>query len=316
MNTKSFLIAAVITLSTAFSGCAIAQSSNGNDTFRVGTYNVRLSAGDKGTPNAWANRKDDIVVFMENLNLDVFGLQEVRPDQAKHFDNAFKDYQKFGEHRAADRVSDEASPIYFRTNIFECIKGGTFWLSETPDIPGSKSWKTACPRICSWAILKNRKNGKVFCFANTHTDHRSALARKEGMLLVIKRMKDFAPAGTPIVFTGDHNCRETDEPAQAVSKILVNALYASKKQPEGPWRTFSGWKVDNEISTAEALKFPRKERNANVSADGKVKFGPRIDYIYVSPSIKVLTYKTHADLRPGTKLYHSDHHPVTAEIEL
>jgi endonuclease/exonuclease/phosphatase family metal-dependent hydrolase len=44
--------------------------------------------------------------------------------------------------------------------------------------------------------------------------------------------------------------------------------------------------------------------------------GPRIDYIYVSDEIKVKSYATHADPRPGTKLYPSDHFPVTAVIEL
>ena len=44
--------------------------------------------------------------------------------------------------------------------------------------------------------------------------------------------------------------------------------------------------------------------------------GPRIDYIYVSSNIKVKSYATHADPRPGTKLYPSDHFPVTAVIEL
>lgn len=304
-------------------GCTTAQPA----TIRVASYNIRLSTGDKNTPNAWPNRKNDLAAHIRSLDLDAFGLQEVRPDQAAFLDAAFPDYAKYGEHRGADRKSDEASSIYFRTNRFACVKGGTFWLSETPDVPGLKGWGAACPRVCSWALLKDRRTGKQFCFANTHTDHKSALARKEGMLLIIKRMKEFAPPGTPIVFTGDHNCRETEEPAQAVSKILKNALYVSETPPEGPWRTFSGWQWrDREFSAVDAMKLPDNVRNArkgSPDADKKKNggyvwedCGPRIDYIYVSPGVKVRRYATHADPRPGTKLYHSDHFPLTADIEL
>lgn len=304
-----------VALALSLSGCILNDAPT--SAIRVGTYNVRLSTGDRNTPNAWENRKDDLVAYIRKMDLDVFGLQEVRPEQAKLFDRSFTGYAKFGDHRGKDRVSDEASPIYFRTSRFNCVKGGTFWLSETPDVPGSMSWQTAYPRICSWALLEDRITKKVFCFANTHTDHRSALARKEGMLLVIRRMKEFAPPGTPVVFTGDHNCRENEEPAEAVSKILLNALYISKTEPEGPWRTYSGWKkAENEVSTVDALRHSREERNARKSVEGGVSFGPRIDYIYVSPGIKVYKYRTHCDFRPGTELYHSDHHPVTAEIEL
>ena len=305
-------------------GCATAHETA---SLRVGSYNIRLSAGDVDTPNAWTNRQDDLVAFIRKLDLDAFGLQEVRPDQAEFLDASFPDYAKYGEHRGADRVSDEASSIYFRTNRFACVKGGTFWLSETPDVPGVKGWDAACPRVCSWALLKDRRTGKLFCFANTHTDHISALARKEGMLLIIRRMKEFAPPGTPIVFTGDHNCRETEEPAQAVAKILKNALYVSETPPVGPWRTFSGWEWrDHEYPAVDAMKLQPHVRNARLGSPDADKrknggyvwedCGPRIDYIYVSPGVKVKRYATHADPRPGTHLYPSDHFPLTAEIEL
>ena len=300
---------------------AAAEQPRATASLRVGSYNIRLSTGDTGTPNDWTKRRDDLVALIRKLDLDAFGLQEVRPEQAKFLDKSFPDYAKYGEHRGADRKSDEASSIYFRTNRFECVKGGTFWLSETPDTPGLKGWGAACPRVCSWALLKDRRTGRQFCFANTHTDHASALARKEGMLLIVRRMQEFAPPGTPIVFTGDHNCRETDEPAQAVSKILKNAIHISETPPEGPWRTFTGWKWrDREYPAADAIKLDPDVRNGRRSQPGddkpRVNCGPRIDYIYVSPGVKVRRYATHADPRPGTKLYPSDHFPVTAEIEL
>lgn len=44
--------------------------------------------------------------------------------------------------------------------------------------------------------------------------------------------------------------------------------------------------------------------------------GPRLDYIYVSPGVRVKDYRTVSTPRPGKKLYPSDHFPVTATVEL
>jgi len=305
-------------------GCGGKDSSVPEGALKVGSYNIRTANGDKGTPNAWAERGAELAALIRKLDMDVFGLQEVMPVQAKFLQGQLPDYEYVGDFRNADRKSGEASPVFFRKDRFEAAKTGTFWLSETPDTPGLKGWGAACPRICTWVVLKDRKTGKNFCFANTHTDHVSALARREGMLLIIKRMEEFG-GGVPIVFTGDHNCRETEEPAQAVAKILKNTIYASKTPPAGPWRTFNGWSWrDEEFSAADAMKLPEHLRNANVGSpdgtrdkDGRhiwEKCGARIDYIYVSPGVEVFDCATHADPRPGKKLYPSDHFPLTATI--
>ena len=312
----------LVLLASAVAGCASIATPR---EVRVGSYNIRLATGDKGTPNAWELRRDALIAQIRRMNLDAFGLQEVRPEQAAFLRERLPEFEFVGEHRGADRKSDEASPVFFRKTRFEALKSGTFWLSETPEVPGKKGWGAACPRVCSWMWLRDRVTGRTFCFANTHTDHVSALARKEGMLLIVRRMKEFG-AGAPIVFTGDHNCRENEEPAQAVSQILKNALYVTETPPEGPWRTFTGWKYrEKEYSAVDALKIPVGLRNARKGspdaekdATGEYKWedcGPRIDYIYVSPDVKVKSLRTWPDTRPGTTLYPSDHFPITATVE-
>ena len=316
---------AVLLAASLAAGCATVREDVAD--VKVGTYNIRLQPGDIGTPNAWDERKADLADLIRRLDFDVLGLQEVCAGQADYLTNSLPQYAMVGVHREDGKRKGEASPVFYRKNRFEVLKSGTFWLSETPDVPGSKSWGTACTRICSWALLKDNRTGRTFCFANTHTDHKSALARKNGMLLVIERMREFSPRGTPIVFTGDHNCRETEEPAEAVSKLLNNALYATETPPAGAWRTFTGWVWrDKEYSAADALKLPPGVRNARKGSPDAEKSsnggyvwedcGARIDYIYVSDGVKVKSYATHSDARPGKKLYPSDHFPVSAVVEL
>ena len=79
--------------------------------------------------------------------------------------------------------------MFYRKDRFDAVKSGTFWLSETPDAPGSKSWNAVCPRICTWVQLADKATGRTFCFANAHTDHKSELARTDGMKLIMKRMR-------------------------------------------------------------------------------------------------------------------------------
>ena len=303
-------------------GCATAP----RDVIKVASYNIRLSGGggaDRGTPNAWKERKEDLLALVQKLDLDVFGLQEVCPDQAQFLRENLADYEFVGEHRNADRTSGEASPVCYRKSRFEALDKGTFWLSETPDTPGLKGWGAACPRVCSYLILRDRSTGKKFCFANVHTDHISALARKNGMLLVIERMKKFG-SGLPIVFTGDHNCRETEEPAKAVKEQLKDALYVSENPQKGSWRTFSGWKwVDQEVSIKEALQAPSEMRNAKKGSPDSMKdanglhpyekYGARIDYIFTDA--KCTSAHVVPDENPEG-LFYSDHHAVCAEIEL
>ncbi len=277
---------------------------------RVGTYNIRQSSCDRGTVNGWESRKGHLAALMRKMNLDVVGLQEVQPDQADDLRAQFPDYTMVGVHREDGKRKGEATPVFYRKARFEEIKSGSFWLSETPDVPGSKSWGTACTRICSWARLMDRKTGKIFCFATTHTDHISALARKEGMLLILRRMKAFA-GDVPVVFTGDHNGIETTEHARAAAKVLKNAIYITETPPKGPWHSAPGFRAIKGTPAVEMLKKTVAARN-----DPKRTECQRIDYIYVSPGVKVKDLETYPDARPGVGLPPSDHYPVAATIEL
>lgn len=318
MAMKKIIITLSLTIiSTFLNAGSMDVASTNRAPMKVGTYNIRLSGvggkADFGTPNVWVERKKDLANQIRKMNCDVFGLQEVFPEQLAFLRGELPEYEFVGEHRGADRKSDEASPVCYRKSRFEEIDKGTFWLSETPDVPGVIGWGAAHPRVCSYLILRDRMTGAKFCFANCHTDHRSALAREKGMLLVIERMKKFG-SGAPIIFTGDHNCCENDAPALAVKKILKDTLYLSEAEPKGSWRTCTGWRWrEKEFTVSEALKIPVNERNDRSVAK---KYGVRIDYIYVSDGVRVLNYETITDTRPGKKLYPSDHFPVTATIEL
>ncbi|MCZ6776458.1 MAG: endonuclease, partial [Ignavibacteria bacterium] len=47
----------------------------------------------------------------------------------------------------------EYSAILYLSDRFCADEEGTFWFSETPEIPGSRNWGNSIPRICTWMRL-------------------------------------------------------------------------------------------------------------------------------------------------------------------
>ena len=288
---------------------AAALPSYGGAELNVGTFNIRCqNKTDKGALS-WDSRKADVVDLIRKMKCDVIGLQEVTPPQMQYLKGALEEYGIVGVFRNADLKSGEASPVCYLKSRFDLVKEGTFWLSENPDKRGSKSWGAALPRICTYAILKDRSSGKRICFANAHTDHKSGAARVNGSKVIAERLKT-ACEGAPVVLVGDHNCSDGDAACAYLRGIYTDAIYSSKTPPSGPWRTYNGWvKIDKEISAASALKMKPSEREKPNAC--------RIDYIYVSPKVvDVLTYATVSDTRKGSGAYYSDHFPSVSRIRL
>ncbi|KAL9326081.1 hypothetical protein ACSQ67_006726 [Phaseolus vulgaris] len=62
-------------------------------------------------------------------------------------------YDQFGISRKGPQdTTDEHCTIFYDKEKVELLEGGTFWLSESPSVPGSISWGSEVPCIATWAI--------------------------------------------------------------------------------------------------------------------------------------------------------------------
>jgi endonuclease/exonuclease/phosphatase family metal-dependent hydrolase len=119
-----------------------------------------------------------------------------------------------------EKKKGEYSAIFYKKDKFEVIKEKTLWLSETPEVPGSKSWDAAITRVVTFAVLKDKASGKSFIYANTHFDHIGKEARKNSASLIKIFLKGFITGATfektekeiPVLVSGDFNSEPTDEP--------------------------------------------------------------------------------------------------------
>lgn len=313
MKSKKALTVWLAAALAALTGCEPNGSGKSSREMRVVTFNILFSGDSIGTSKGWEHRKGDLMALLRRLNPDIAGFQEVCPDQQEWMKEQMPDYGFSGEYRGAEIVGGmpmSGSPVVWRKSRFAAGKCGTFWLSPTPDVPGSFGWGSKSPRICCWQILTDRQTGKTFCFANMHADHKSPLSKLNGNKVLVARLSEIA-GDMPVVLVGDHNTHEAEPPAQTLAKAWRNAIYKSETPPKGPWRSHNGWKVlENEISTEDAIK-----ESAEIRMKERSRFGGgRPDYIYVSDGIRVLSYETVSEMRPGLDLYYSDHFPVFADI--
>ncbi len=259
----------------------LAQSSQ---PVKVMTFNLRYGTANDGE-NSWANRRDIVFDVIKNNACDFVNVQEAQYFQLEELDSALVDYAYIGRTREANN-NGEASAVFYRKAKWENLENHTFWLSETQDAEGSRSWGEVLPRIVTWGKFKNRATDKILDVYNTHYSHVSDEARAKSSEMLAQAIKKNSN-DTPVVVTGDFNASENSDAILTMNAFLTDTFRWLNKT--APGETFFGW-------------------NPHVIGTGKW-----IDYIFVKPGMKVINSRVIHYNRDGR--YPSDHCPVMSEFE-
>ena len=265
---------------------AILHSSTHALDATIMSFNIRYGTADDGA-DSWPHRREMVVETIRDAAPDIVGLQECLDFQADYIAENLAGYAWFGLGREADGTG-EMTAIVYRTDRLLPVATNHYWLSETPQIPGSKSWDSSLTRIVSRVVFFHVTEKQRFVFYNTHFDHRGEVARQESSRLLVVLMKK---ESLPVVLTGDFNARGgNSEPWRIlIPGGFLDAWDAADVQ-KGPSNTWNGFEKPAE------------------DAD------KRIDWIVVSPGIKVSSCTT-IDRQEGGH-YPSDHFPVVAQLDL
>jgi endonuclease/exonuclease/phosphatase family metal-dependent hydrolase len=255
------------------------------ESLRVLSFNVRYANPQDGA-NIWENRRDLFLRTVREANPDLMGTQELLKSQGDDIARAMPELTWFGVGRRGD-ATDEHMGVFYRKDRLELLSSGNFWLSETPEIPGSSHWNMSLPRMVTWGRFKTRA-GVEFLFLNTHFPHRGndEPARQMNARVIASRIALHDPA-LPILVTGDFNAPAGGPTWKLLVPPMKDAwLEAPKKSgPEGTFHGFTG-----------------KPGAA------------RIDWILFRAPWRVL--ETHALTAHDGPLYPSDHFPVLAVFDL
>lgn len=310
MKLKSLLLFALVAIVL----CNCQNSNHPSTSLTVASYNLRYAnATDSARGDDWGQRYPIIAQIVQYHDFDIFGTQECYYPQLQDMKTALPGYDYIGVGRNDGKTEGEHSAIFYRTDKFDVMEKGDFWLSETPDVP-SVGWDAVLPRICSWGHFKCKDTGFEFLFFNLHMDHIGKKARVESAFLVQDKMKELGRSkDLPAILTGDFNVDQTHQSYDAF--VNKGVLCDSYEKSDFRYATNGTFNDFDPNSFTES----------------------RIDHVFVSPVFHVKkygvltdTYRTikgngekkdandcpvEIDIKAYQARTPSDHFPVKVELE-
>jgi endonuclease/exonuclease/phosphatase family metal-dependent hydrolase len=272
---------------------------------RIQTYNIMMDKPSHKT-DAWDLRRDGVIQSLHEQNADIFAVQEAFINQVRDLATAFPTHGWVGVGRFDGAEQGEHSAVFYRKDRFELVASGVFWLSATPDVPGSKSWGSSQPRVTTWERLREKpaggkgeneykgekvqRNNPDLLVFGTHFDHLSGSARLESAKLILRKADELKAAGGDalVVVMGDFNSSQDAPPYRefTAAPALRDAQTLSVEPHIGPDWSFT--KLDGLITS-------------------------RLDFVFVDPRWQVLRHGISAMQWEGR--YPSDHLPVIVDLE-
>jgi endonuclease/exonuclease/phosphatase family metal-dependent hydrolase len=264
------------------------------------SFNVRGSFRDASSKNAWRHRAALNVATIKRCAPDVIGLQESQRGNLATYRRHLPRYAQLRGPRYGNAFPYDSNAILYDPEKLRPLDIGGFWLSETPQ-RRSRSWGTRVARSATWALFGVSGTDLSILHLNTHLDHVSARARREGAKLIVAKIVEIS-AGTgenpAIILTGDFNAR----PGSATHNNFTESGFVD---------TFlaSGNEDAKGANTFHAFKGTRHRHPAG---------GPRrIDWILLKDPQGRLHVTYHHIIRDADEesgLFPSDHYPIVAEF--
>ena len=257
-------------------------------TLTVMTYNLKFASANP--PNAWPQRRPLMSELIGKLAPDVFGTQEGLYGQLQDLAADLPAFQWIGLGRDGGSRG-EFMAVFYRTTRLEPLAFDHFWLSDTPEVIGSKTWAPKLARMVTWVKFRDRQTKREFIFVNTHFDHLVQAARDKSAQLVHERVAAF-DAKLPVLLVGDFNA--------AAGRNKAYAILTEDKFLTDTWTT-ARERVNEGIGTLNGFKAIQKD-------------GPRIDWILSRGEVTADRTEIVTFSRDGQ--FPSDHCPGVAKLRL
>lgn len=253
---------------------------------KILTCNLR-GFGEGDGVDAWIHRKEWCIEVIKSQTPDIICFQEMA--QIADMTAAFPEYDSYGiiDEPCGDRPTNT---IFYRHEGFTQRSAGGYWLSETPHVPGSKSWESQCVRLANWVTLEDRATGKEFRVVNTHLDHIGQDAREQQAKLIVEDSSAY-PEDYPQILTGDMNC---DSINWAIDTFKAGGwidTYGTMQENENPCHTY----------------------HAFLGPDDTTEYG-KIDWIFGKEKIQTVDAAIITESRNNR--YPSDHYFVSATLNV
>lgn len=214
---KSFAL--LLSLTLAFSlvmpSAFAVEVSMGTDTQKFVSFNLRYDTTSHDLMGLDV-RGPHLLEVIQKYNPDSIGFQEATDDWMNYLRDAMDEigyaYVGVGRDTGTDdpdrsSTSNEFNPVFYQKDKYDLMDSGTFWLSKTPDEVSGAEWGAACPRICTYVVLKDKQSGEYYGHFNTHLDHVALSSQANEVRIVLNRVKEISEqyGDMGCVVTGDFN---------------------------------------------------------------------------------------------------------------
>lgn len=239
MIDRRTMIASGIAAATLAPNIASARQAGGR--LRAMSFNVRLPIASDGE-NFWPNRASLFFDTVRAADPDIVGTQELFKLQGDAWIAGLPNWAWFGIDRRGGHA-DEHMGVFYRHDRLRVVQLGNFWLSDTPQVPGSISWGHPLPRMATWGLFERIGDGRRFHLFNTHFPYREEdeAARTKCAALIARQVAAIAGNG-PAILTGDFNTGPDSEAHALLTRTLADGrdAAATVEGPEGTFHDFTG----------------------------------------------------------------------------
>jgi len=214
---------------------------------KIATFNLRCNVKADGI-NMFDFRKGLILDKIIAEQPDIIGFQEMTPPMRDFLKRHLIGYNIIGRSRTIDYQGEHVD-IAYKTNTIDLHALDYFWLSPTPDVPGSRyEDQSSCPRITTSGIFKHVESKNTFRVYNTHLDHVGESARILGM----KQLCDKIIFDMPVFVTGDMNALPDSAPIQIACNLLTDLTKNIPSSFHG-FGTYENHKIDYIFSNLKSV---------------------------------------------------------------
>jgi surface antigen/endonuclease/exonuclease/phosphatase family metal-dependent hydrolase len=275
-------------------GTSATSPSGPGSQFRIASFNMRGASHTDGpgrdepttSTSTWKNRAKLSLSTITTNNFDIIGFQEFEPKQREYIKNGLPNFK-------ISTNGKDSDSIMWNGDKFTLVGKGTW---RTKYFTSSKPVSIDEP----WVKLKDNATQQEFYVLNVHDPinrgSTNGKTRYQNALKHVELIKQLQPQA-PVLFTGDFNS------AYSLRSPNDNAINAS--QLTYCVLTKDGFMNDSyDLSVSRAVKCPNKPKKGTSNY---------IDHIYLSPEIKVTTFKS---LEGGYTNNGSDHPTVYADIAI
>lgn len=249
---------------------------------KIITSNIRFSNPGDGVHD-WPHRLPHLMNLYGNFGPDILATQEGRVGQIKELDSKLPGLHLVDSHRSY--IDERMYPcLFMNPQTISVERSGDVWLSETPEVAGSKSFDSAFPRLCTWAEVTIKATGLKLMIVNTHLDHVLGSARLSQIHVLINEIKKINDRD--LIIMGDFN----ESPLTSLKKDLMDAF-----ELKDPW-----------------IEKNYPEETSHHAFLGDKATGDRIDWILMPKSFECTSLLL--DKRSFENVYPSDHYPLLATV--